>query len=62
MDSLNADPVTDYTTGGVADGPRRPKPDRGETGMVAAGGRQRKGPRRALISQGNRQLPVTHLA
>ncbi|QHE44678.1 hypothetical protein GO992_16540 [Aeromonas salmonicida subsp. salmonicida] len=35
MDSLNADPVADYTTGDGADGPLYPKRENGETGMVA---------------------------
>ncbi|MGS3130445.1 hypothetical protein ACB295_14715 [Aeromonas caviae] len=36
MDSLNADLVADYTTGGMTDGARLPKRASGETGMVAA--------------------------
>ncbi|MFQ2690945.1 hypothetical protein ACK3ZE_08650, partial [Aeromonas caviae] len=36
MDSLNADLVADYTTGGMTDGALQPKRASGETGIVAA--------------------------
>ncbi|OCW47448.1 hypothetical protein A6763_00285 [Aeromonas caviae] len=53
MDSLNADLVADYTTGGMTDGARLPKRASGETGMVAAIAASA-----ALTTRGNKKGPA----